>query len=349
MIRAISLLPLLWFVVSCGGDGPSASVGLPPEGATDSVPPVDSLPPDSTLHPPGDSVPPTPGDTTTPPPPSDTTGPEQPPYTPVHVGIPYGPTQQTTGDFSTDYSGTLIPGLPDSIMRMLEAARRKNLRLFIQFSGNEENSRDENGFNFDKWKHMVDRFKGMNFDPYIADGTILGHRIMDEPADPNNWNGHLVSKDQIDRMAQYSKELWPTMPAIIRAFPAYLKGYQYKYLDAAWAQFHTRFGSPAQFIAENVRDAQELGIGLIAGLNLINGGDGSSRIPGRKGKARQLWSMSPGEIRSYGNAIIDDPYICAFLMFEYQANYVNRPEIREALLELGKKAETHPVRECRRN
>src|SRR6185503_3293217 len=170
--RSGFLISLFLFVVGCGNGGPSASVGLPPEGATDSTPPPDSVPTDTT-NPGVDSLPPdsTPVDTTSPPPPDSL-----PPYTPVHVGIPYGPTQQTTGDFSTEFSGTLIPGLPDSIMRMLETARRKNLRLFIQFSGNEENSRDENGYSFEKWKHMVDRFKGMNFDPYIADGTILGHR-----------------------------------------------------------------------------------------------------------------------------------------------------------------------------
>jgi hypothetical protein len=67
----------------------------------------------------------------------------------------------------------------------------------------------------------------------------MGHFILDEPSDPANWNGHLVSQPDIEEMARYSKEIWPDLPAIIRAWPAYLKDYQYKYLDATWVQSPT--------------------------------------------------------------------------------------------------------------
>jgi hypothetical protein len=280
-----------------------------------------------------------------PPPPSD---PNNPPHNPDHVGIPYGPTQQEARHFSPEFSGTLVPGNDSTMLETLEAARRANLRLFIHFTGNEVNVRDEHGFSLSKWKARVDRFRKMDLAPYIADGTILGHRIMDEPSDPNNWNGHLVSLEDIDAMAKYSKEIWPTMPAVIRAFPSYLKGYQFKYLDAAWAQYIDRFGSVEEFIATNVREAKAEGLALIAGLNLLNGGSGSSKIPGRKGVNRQLWGMSADEIRKWGNVIMDDPYICAFLMFEYNADYLAHKDIREALAELAKKAKAHPVHECRR-
>jgi hypothetical protein len=332
MIRTASLLVLLLSLTgACDGGGPAASVGLPPEGAVDSTPPLDSLPTD-TVPPPPDSV-------------------GQPPdsasYTPVHAGIPFGPTQQGLADFGPDYSGTLIPGIPDSVMLMLEAARRANLRLFIQFSGSEQYNRDEHGFSMEKWKARVDRFRGMDFSSYIQDGTLIGHRIMDEPNDANNWSGKEVTLPEIEEMARYSKEIWPTLPAVIRALPEYLKGYQFQYLDAAWAQYIHRFGSVEEFIATNIRDAKEAGIGLIAGMNLINGGSGSSGIPGRKG-FRQLWSMGADEIRTYGNAILADPYLCAFLMFEYEAQYLARPDIKAALAELAQKAAALPKKECRR-
>jgi hypothetical protein len=286
-----------------------------------------------------------------PPPPPDSVGPPTdslPPYTPVHVGMPYGPTQQEAKDFTADFTGTLVPGNDSSMLMTLEAARRKNLRLFIHFTGNEVNYRDENGFNFEKWKARVDRFRHMDFSSYIADGTLMGHRIMDEPADRNNWNGHLVSLEDIERMAKYSKEIWPDLPAVIRAFPSYLKGYQFQYLDAAWAQYTDRFGPVDQFIATNVQEAKAAGLALIAGLNLLNGGTGESGIKGRTGPARQLWGMSAGEITKWGNVIIADPYICAFLMFEYNGEYLAHKDIKDALLELGKKAKDRPIQECRR-
>jgi len=332
MIRTTFLLALLVPLTNaCGGGGPTASVGLPPEGSVDSSPPPpDSLPTDSTP---------------VPPPPPDSVG--QPPYTPVHSGIPFGPTQQGFLDFGPDFSGTLVPGIPDSVMLTLEAARRANVRLFIQFSGSEQYNRDEHGFSMEKWKARVDRFRGLDFSSYIADGTLIGHRIMDEPNDANNWSGKEVTLPEIEEMARYSKEIWPTLPAVIRAFPEYLKGYQFQYLDAAWAQYLHKFGPVEEFIATNAREAKDAGLSLITGLNIINGGSGSSGIPGRKG-FRQLWSMGADEIRAYGNAILAEPHICAFLMFEYDAQYLARPDIKAALAELAQKAAALPKRECRR-
>jgi hypothetical protein len=338
MIRKLFLqFYLVALVAACGGEGPAASVGLPPEGAVDSTPPPEPPPPDSTP--------------VEPPPPQDSVGtpPDSlPPYTPVHVGIPFGPTQQEAKDFSPEYSGTLVPGNDSTMLLTLEAARRANLRLFIHFTGSEMNYRDQNGFNFAMWKARVDRFRDMDLSSYIADGTIIGHRILDEPSDRNNWNGHVVSLEDIEAMAKYSKEIWPTMPAVIRAWPEYLKGYPFKHLDAAWAQYTVRFGSVEEFIASNIRDAKEAGLGLIAGLNLLDGGSGESGIKGRQGARRQLWGMSAGEIRKWGNVIMAQPDICAFLMFEYNASYLAHQDIRQALAELAQKAKTHPGGECRR-
>jgi hypothetical protein len=96
-----------------------------------------------------------------------------------------------------------------------------------------------------------------------------------------------------------------------------------------------------------VQEARAAGLALIAGLNLLNGGSGESGIKGRKGAVRQLWGMSANEIRKWGNVIIDDPYICAFLMFEYNGEYLAHQDIKDALVELARKAKDRPIRECR--
>ena len=116
--------------------------------------------------------------------------------------------------------------------------------MLINFTGKETNIRDANGFNMSIWKARVDRYRSLNLQKYIDEGTIIGHFLMDEPSDRSNWNGHQVSPAEIDEMARYSKEVWPTMPAIIRAWPDYLKagGYQYKYLDAVRIHYLARLG-----------------------------------------------------------------------------------------------------------
>ena len=72
-------------------------------------------------------------------------------------------------------------------------------------------------------------------------------------------------------MAKYSKQLWPNMPTIVRAEPSYL-GRNHQYLDAAWAQYLYRQGQRrVDFLRRNVSAAQDRGLGLVVGLNVLKG------------------------------------------------------------------------------
>jgi hypothetical protein len=348
-----SLCSLCLLLGACDSTGPANLVGRPPDSSgTDTTPaPPDTVPGDSTG---GDSLPPSPGPDSTAPPP-DTTGPVLPPYTPKHSGIPFGPAVRTKGEssrtllppstYGAEFTAALLTAYTPTLLASLEAARRTDGRVLLGLTGNEASIRDDNGFSISKWKKRVDRFRGMDLSSYIADGTIVGHFIMDEPSDPSNWNGKLVSPAEIDEMARYSKEIWPGMATIIRGWPAYLKGYEYKHLDAAWAQYHQRFGSIEEFLASNIRDAKASNLALVGGLNLLNGGTSASGIPGRGAKK---WAMSAGEIRTWGNAMMSEPYFCAFIVWQYDANYFSRPDIREALSDLSRKAQSHAEEKCRR-
>jgi hypothetical protein len=243
------------------------------------------------------------------------------------------------------FSGTIYTAThPDTLLLDLEAARRGNARLFISFSGNEQHNRDANGFSLEKWKQRIDRFRGVDLTSYIDDGTIIGHFIMDEPDDKSNWNGKKVPQPQIEEIAAYSKQVWPTMVTMIRAWPEYLEGYQYPHLDAVRIQYSDRFGAIDSFIPANVARAKALGLALVGGLNVLNGGSKTSGIPGRReGK----FAMNAGELRSWGSTFLSEPYICAFILYEYDAPYLARPDIQEALSELGEIARARSKKECR--
>jgi hypothetical protein len=296
----------------------------------------DPVPGDSIPAPNPDSTPPQ--DSTAPPVPS---GPSVPP---THVGIPFGPAHMPPERFA-EYSGTIYTATkPDRLMRDLETARRANTRMFISFVGNAQFFRDSNGFSLTMWKQRVDRFRGLDLIPYIADGTIIGHFILDEPDDPSNWNGIRVPQAMIEEMASYSKQLWPTMVAMVRTFPWYLEGHQYPHLDANRVQYLDRFSPIDSFINANVQGTQALGLALVGGLNVLNGGSKTSGIPGRKvGK----FGMNPDELRSWGKRYLSESYICAFILYEYDSTYLSRPGIREALAELGEVARSRPKKECR--
>jgi hypothetical protein len=311
-------------------------------------------PSDSALPPPVDSSPPPPVDSSPPIPPPlgpDSTLPPAPP--PVHTGIPFGVFVYTKGSstqsvipaskLNPGFTAIVAPVYGPTLLIQLDAARRSNDRVLLAFAGSSRLYTDANGFNMSRWKARVDRFRSVDISSYIADGTILGHFIMDEPADPVNWNGHVVSAAEIEEMARYSKEIWPDLPAIIRAWPSYLKGYHYQYLDAVWAQYHTRMGSIEDFISTNVRQAKEIGLGLVGGLNILAGG-GEEGVGGYMAERN---SMSASQIRTLGAKYLDEPYICAFLMWQYDSNYVARPDISDAMADLSKKARNYPNQKCR--
>jgi len=335
------LLGLSLTIVGCGSGGTDASIGRVDSTGTDSTPeppapPDTTTPGDTTVTPPVDSVPPGP--------PPDTTG-GLPPYDPTFVGIPFGPAQQPAETFGPEFSGTILSGNPDKLIYQLERARRTNSRVLVNFAGKEVNVRDASGFSMTLWKQRVDRYRSLDLDRYIDEGTLIGNFLLDEPSDKSNWNGDQVTPAEIDELARYSKEIWPKLPAIIRAWPEYLHGYQYKHLDAVRIHYLDRLGDVDQFIANMVKGAADLNLALIGGLNVLNGGSKTSGIPGRmQGK----FAMNASEIRSWGGKFLNEPSLCAFFMWEYDEKYLARPDIKEAMADLKKKADSYPKKACRK-
>lgn len=252
---------------------------------------------------------------------------------------------QPPSTLNPQFTALVTDAHPPILLAKLEEARRTSGRVLLSFAGVPRFIRDANGFSLTLWKQRVDHFRGVNLSSYIADGTLMGHFLMDEPNDRSNWNGHSVSLSDIDEMAKYSKEIWPDLPAIIRGWPDYLKGYQYKYLDAAWAQYHVRLGPIEEFIANNTRDAKASGLALVTGLNVLAGG-GADGIPGY---FQDKSAMTAAQARTWGKVLLDDPTVCAFFMFRYDAAYLSRPDIKEVMAELSQKAQNRPKRLCRRS
>jgi hypothetical protein len=316
----------------------------------------ESPPPDTTTTPPPDTTTPLPPVDTTPPPP-DTTPPPQPSAdcastdpggTPVHVGLAIGPNHIPPAKFgSTLFTGTQITATTDSgrtcLLSDLAAARRANVRVFISFTGSEQHYRDANGFSVPMWKARVDRYRNLDLTPYIADGTIIAHLIMDEPADPGNWSGKVVALSDIEEIAAYSKQIWPTMPTMIRSWPEYLKGYEFKHLDAIWFHYLDRWAPLDGYIAEHYATARSLGLNIVGGLNVMNGGSSGSGIPGKHAGKN---AMSADEIRSWGEKLLAEPGTCAFLFWEYNEAYLSRPDIKAAMQEIVDKAKSYPTRSC---
>ena len=335
------------------GVGPTSESALPADSTAvpaDSIAvPVDSsaIPADSTVVPPSDTtvVAPDPGA-----PPPDSAGINGVIInTSSHPGIVFGTFNMSSSLVSSVITGTTQAVASTSgMMPVIVEVKAKGGRMVIKLSGGSAShvKNADGTFNFTKWKAVVDRFRGVNLAPYIADGTIVAHYLIDEPNMAHRWGGQTVPQATIEAMAKYSKQIWPTMPTIVRVVPTWLASapITYTYLDAGWAQYTAVKGDPTKWITAEVSAAKSKGLGLVASLNVLDGGNGSSGI---RGYTSGKYSMSASELRSYGGVLLNQSYICGFYQWMYNSPYFGRSDVKAAMSELSAKARAHTKTSCR--
>jgi hypothetical protein len=238
---------------------------------------------------------------------------------------------------------------PRTVLAKLEAARRAGAQVMLNLSSTKGSQNPDGSFSLELWKKRVDRFKGLNLEPYIADGTLLGHYVMDEPHSANNWNGKPVPFADIEAAGRYSKQLWPNMTTFVRAHPGFLEGaaFPWVHVDAAWAQYTARRGDAKAYVQSNVASARSLRLGLVVGLNVLTGGTKDGGTPGSR---EGTWAMSASQIREWGSILAAEPYACAISLWKYDkhdASYFERPDILSAAAEVSRLAANRPRASCR--
>lgn len=283
----------------------------------------------------------------------------------VHRGIPLGPPKLPEDLYGGVFTGTKLAVTPASAVADLNDARAKSMRVFVILVGAQRHYKRSDGtFDVELWKSLVDEFRGIELDEFVEDGTIVAHQLISEAKARSQWGGTVIANNVLDEMARYSKEVWPTMPTVLRTDPSELEehaaafgapwpGWRWRYLDAASARYLVRKGAVEVFAADEQASAHRQRLALVAGLNVFSGGDGSSGIESpRSGR----WAMSQAELRRYGSTMLLRTTACAFEMWRYETpgsafedfEYFRRPEISEAVAELAAIAARLPPRPCRR-
>jgi hypothetical protein len=254
-------------------------------------------------------------------------------------GIPMGAYALPTTWFGSRYNGGMRTLGPYELRSELAAIKSRGGKIVLMMAGSDWNYLDADGhFSLSMWKKRIDRFRGINFSSYVSDGTIIAHYLIDEPYDPTNYGGRVVPGSTLEEMAKYSKSIWPTMPTVVRAEPAQIKwSGTYQYLDAAWAQYLYRKGNVNDYISKNVADAQRMGLALIVGLNIKDGGNPN------------LTHMSASEVQSWGSTLLNSTYPCAFISWTYRdmSSYLSTSSMKSAMDALRRKAENRSIRSCR--
>jgi hypothetical protein len=240
------------------------------------------------------------------------------------------------------------PLSPNTILSWLSGARARGGRVVVKLCmGSDRYVKNSDGtFSLTKWKSLVSRFRNVNLGPYISDGTIVGHYLIDEPSRTQRWGGEAISQKTLEEMARYSKEIWPQMTTMVRTVPSYLASASitYKYLDAGWTQYTANKGDAAKWVAAEAAVAKRKGLGLVVGMNVIDGGNGSSKM---RGMTSGKWAMSASELKNYGSAMLGESHACAYFSAHHETWYYERSDIRSAMAYLSDKARSHAKTSCR--
>jgi hypothetical protein len=136
------------------------------------------------------------------------------------------------------------------------------------------------------------------------------------------------------------------MTTIVRVAPSYLTSASltYQHLDAGWTQYSAGKGDAAKWVAAETEAAKRKGLGLVVGLNVLDGGNGSSGI---RGWTSGKWAMSPSEIRNYGSAMLGQSHACAFFNWTHDTEYYGRSDVKSAMADVSAKARSHAKTSCR--
>jgi hypothetical protein len=270
----------LTFAGACGSEdqlSPSAE-------SPTAVAPTDSIPPgplDSTLTSPDSLAPTDPGSAGV----TLAAG--------TQPGIVFGSQGMQPADLNSIHTGTWAGGSisPDNVIAFLSAVRSKGGRAVIKMSmGSDKYITNSDGtFSLTKWKGLVDRFRRVNLGPYISDGTLLGHFLIDEPHRAVRWGGKIISHATVEAMAQYSKSIWPSMTTFARVVPSWLatSSITYRALDAGWLQYAADKGDVTKLVTAEVAKAKLKGLGLLVGLNQDPLGDECIGDPDLRDRAAQ--------------------------------------------------------------
>ncbi|MFH1463042.1 MAG: hypothetical protein ABIO70_01520 [Pseudomonadota bacterium] len=233
---------------------------------------------------------------------------------------------------------------------LLPMVREAGMRVTLRLAGPHPAYTVDGDFSVERWKEQLARWRRSGVQEFIDDGTLAGHMMLD---DITLFEGHDPDAADLEEMARYSKALLPGLMTYVRQKATQMPepdGGCYLYVDACVNQYEAAEGSVARYAREQAERAAQLDLGVINGLNIADGGDGSA---GRPGYRPDHYPMTAAEITAYGSTLARVPACGMFLNWEYDgeeawsdgsigATYFDQPDLQAALAALAALYATHP-------
>jgi len=286
-------------------------------------------------------------------------------------GIPFGPFDawDATGlKPNTDvFTASIGSTNPSNILRRISAARAKGVKLILTMTGGSHQNYLSGGvFDMAKWQRRMDAYNTPPIQSAIAaavaDGTIIGNSVMDEPhvsglGDGNTWGPKgTMTKARVDELCAYVKNLFPSLPVgVVHPHRAFEPDKSYRVCEFLVDQYSWRQGDVTRFRDEGLEMAQRDRMAIAFSMNVLNGGiqakrDGSWTCPAETTEGRGTHNpncrMTAAQVREWG-ALLGSAG-CAFVLWRYDDAYMSDPENQRAFADIAKVLSIRPATPCRR-
>jgi hypothetical protein len=286
------------------------------------------------------------------------------------TGIPFGPYGAWDGTTlksnTAVFTGSINSVNASALVTRITEARSKGMQLMTAMTGGHDPYLTDGVFDMAKWKARMDTYNTPTIRQAVAaavaDGTIIGNSVMDEPhvyglGDGNTWGPQgTMTKARVDSMCGYVKAIFPTLPVgVVHQHHVFEPTKSYKVCEFIVDQYSLKYGDVYAFRDAGLALAKRDGIAIAFSLNILNGGiqaarDGQWNCPLTTTAGRGTFDpncrMTPAQVREFGLTL--GTAGCAMMMWRYDDAFMANSENQRAFADIASRLATQPARACRR-
>jgi len=257
-----------------------------------------------------------------------------------------------------------------NIIPRIEIARARGVKQIVAMTGGARAKYLTDGvFDMAKWKARMQEYNTPEIKAAVAaavaDGTIIGESVMDEPGnvggpgnEANSWGPPgTLNKARVDSMCAYVKGMFPTLPVgVFHDWRTFDPNSSYKTCDFVVSQYRTFKGDVTAYRDGGIALGRRDGHHVLFSLNIIDGGikdnlsDGVWNCPvpltGGLGSYAPNCRMTPDQVREFGRIL--GPPGCGLVMWRYADDFMANPENKRAFQDVADFLATQPAKSCRR-
>jgi hypothetical protein len=288
-------------------------------------------------------------------------------------GIPFGPSGlwETTTSIhavgSASFTASVDGVTAATLVDRLAAARKKGLRILINMTGGgHENYLTDGVFDLAKWRARMDTYNTPAIKAAVAaavaDGTITGNSVMDEPhvsggGDGNTWGPPgTMTKARVDDLCSYVKKMFPTLQVgVAHGHDVFEPTKSYKVCEFIIAQYSVRKGDVMAWRDAALAMGKRDGHAIAFSINILSGGEQAERdgkwdcpltTTGGRGTYEPNCRMTAAQVLAFGKVL--GPAGCVFNMWRYDDSFMSKADNQKAFADLATLLAAAPAKECRR-